>query len=300
MNDPSFTPLVSIVFPTRDHARYIEESIRSCLDQTYRNIEMIVVDESTDETPVILERIRNEDPRVRVFYERCGSLPAALNYGFRYARGDFLTWMCDDDIYEANAIQIMLEALDQNPGVGLVYCNLLNIDADDNVLGVDTRGEPHEMDHKSVVGRCILYRRSVYAKVGDYSVGDWLNEDTEYWLRIRDHFSLLHLDATLYRYRWHPTTLTDVYRCEVILAQHWTWAKRAESKAMARHIMGTAYIKAANVGLQYHGRGKAFFYLTRGIAKNPFRIQWIWVIAKILVPRSVLRAKWRREGHNWS
>ena len=294
-NGLSEQPLVSIVLPTRNHGRYVEEGIRSCLHQNYRNIEVIVVDESTDETPAILRRVQNEDQRVQVYYEKCGSLPAALNYGFRYAKGDLLTWMCDDDVYEPEAIFLMVNALLQHPDVGLVYCNLTNIDEHGKVLNLEIRGDPSEMDFKSVVGRCVLYRRSVYAKLGDYSVDDWLNEDDEYWLRVRDHFKLLHLDAAPYRYRWHPTTLTDMYRYKVIIAQHRTWAKRAVTRRDARHIMGNAYMKAANVGLYLAGRRQAIPLIAKGLLINPLRARWLWIVGKLLVPRSVLRRVWAEQ-----
>lgn len=292
MTPLSEAPLVSIVMPSRNHSRYVEEGLRSCLRQTYRNIEVVVVDESTDETREILRRLQNEDARVRVYYEKCGSLPAALNYGFRWTKGEFLTWAADDDTYEPEAIQLMVDALHQHPDVGLVYCNFKNIDEDGNVLNVEIRGEPSEMDHKSVVGRCVLWRRSVYAKVGDHSVEDWLNEDDEYYLRIRDHYRLLHLDVAPCRYRWHSTTLTDLYRYEALLAQHRTWAKRAPTRREARRIMGDAYMKAAGAGLYQMGRCQAIPFIIRGMLVNPLRVRWLWEIGKLFVPRAVLKRIW--------
>ena len=301
MSQSSLQPLVSIVMPSRNHARYVEEGLRSCLNQTYRNLEVVVVDESTDETPAILRRLQEEDPRVRVYYEKCGSLPAALNYGFRWTQGDFLTWAADDDLYEPEAIQRMVQALLEHPDVGLVYCNFKNIDENGRVLDTEIRGEPSEMDQKSVVGRFVLWRREVYAKVGDHSVEDWLNEDDEYYLRIRDHYKLLHLDAVLSRYRWHPTTLTDLYRYKVLLAQHRTWAKRVPNRREARRIMGDAYMKAAGAGLYLAGRRQAIPFLVRGLMVDPLRVRWLREIGKLLVPRFILKRVWdgkwgKREG----
>ncbi|MFC1488297.1 glycosyltransferase family 2 protein [Thermodesulfobacteriota bacterium] len=297
MSNNKSDPLVSIVLPTRNRASMIEECIKSCLNQTYRNIELIVVDESTDETPQILERLAINDKRIQVYQEACGNLPAALNYGFRWTRGDFLTWMCDDDIYEPDAIEIMVNELRGRPDIGLVYCDFKNIDNEGNVLNVEKRGDISEMDYKSVVGRCILYRRSVYAKIGDYSVDDWLNEDDEYWLRVRDHFQIYHIDASPYRYRLHDSTLTEVLRCEAIIAQHRTWAKRAKNSYQSRRIMGTGYLMASNLALFRRGKSIALRFAVKGFISNPFQIGLLKFGVKFFFPKKIIDALWKRKRH---
>src|SRR5437016_3657116 len=89
--------LVSIVLTTLNGARYLRESIDSCLGQTYRNIELIVVDGgSTDGTLDIVASYY--DPRLRLIHQEHneGKLPGAINLGLADARGELLTWMQDD------------------------------------------------------------------------------------------------------------------------------------------------------------------------------------------------------------
>ena len=101
-------PLISIVLPTRNRASYLAGCIDSCLNQTYSNLELVIVnDGSTDDTATILSEYEKKDKRIRVFHEFCGSLPAVLNYGFRWTWGDYLTWMCDDDFYEPDTTWIL-------------------------------------------------------------------------------------------------------------------------------------------------------------------------------------------------
>ena len=118
-------PLVSIVLPTHNGARYIEQAIQSCLDQTYPNIEIIIVDDaSTDETPELLARIAAGNHRIRVIrHTQNQRLPGALNTGFANAKGDYLTWTSDDNLYEPEAIQLMVSGLEARPDVGFVYCD---------------------------------------------------------------------------------------------------------------------------------------------------------------------------------
>ena len=89
-------PLVSIVLPTHNGARYLEQAVQSCLDQTYRNWELIIVDDaSTDETPALIARLVAADSRIRSIRNEVNQkLPGALNTGFAQARGEYLTWTC--------------------------------------------------------------------------------------------------------------------------------------------------------------------------------------------------------------
>jgi len=99
---------VTIVLPTFNGSRYIRQSIESCLNQTYRNIELIIIDDgSTDNTIEIINSYRDDRLRLIQFEENLGHI-AALNYGFSVSTGDFLTWTSDDDYYALDAISQMV------------------------------------------------------------------------------------------------------------------------------------------------------------------------------------------------
>ena len=115
----------------------------SCLEQTYRNIEVLVVDDGSTDAgarsagpvpgPTILRQAAAQDrrlrsPAARVPGQEAAQLPAALNTGspargYPAARGEFLTWTSDDNAYEPNAIERMVTYLREHPEVGLVYCD---------------------------------------------------------------------------------------------------------------------------------------------------------------------------------
>ena len=103
--------LVSIILPTYNGAKYLCQSISSCLLQSHENIELIiVVDGSTDETIEILKQI--DDSRLRIIiHEKNRGLPASLNTGLKAAKGDFLSWTSDDNIYMGYAIEVLLNEI---------------------------------------------------------------------------------------------------------------------------------------------------------------------------------------------
>jgi glycosyltransferase involved in cell wall biosynthesis len=123
-------PLVSIVLPTFNGSRYINDSIHSCVEQTYTNWELIIVDDhSNDSTPQIIAEWTRKDPRIRSIRNPNNlRLPASLNRGFAEASGTYLTWTSDDNLYRFSALQRMVTFLEGNLDYGLVYTDFSEID----------------------------------------------------------------------------------------------------------------------------------------------------------------------------
>ena len=104
--DPNLT--ASIVLPVFNGDRYLQQALESCLQQTHRNLEILVVDDgSTDGTADIIAEQAARDPRIiSIQNDQNLGLPSALNIGFARAKGEFLTWTSHDNFYESNAIEV--------------------------------------------------------------------------------------------------------------------------------------------------------------------------------------------------
>lgn len=200
--------LVSIVLSTHNGARYIRQSVESCLAQSHRNIELVIVDDaSTDKTPEIIREFTDDRMKCLTQPESVG-LANALNIGFSAASGDYLTWTSDDNYYSPDAIEKMLSVLQQNEDTDFVYANYHMIDKDGTVLRAGTTKDPAELDIDNCVGACFLYRRKVYQEVGTFNPDAFLAEDYEYWLRVRRKFRMKRMTEFLYYYRVHDASLT--------------------------------------------------------------------------------------------
>lgn len=211
-------PLVTIVLPTHNGSRYLREAIRSCIDQTYTNWELILVDDaSTDDTPAILAECAAADKRIFfIRNEKNLRLPASLNVGFARSRGDYLTWTSDDNLYEPNAIEVMVRHLQTHPECGLVYCDMLVIGPEGEPLGLREGQAPEALVDSNCVGACFLYRRAVYEVIGDYDADMFLVEDYDYWLRVSRRFRIVHLRGQApYRYRVHSGSLSSRKKADI-------------------------------------------------------------------------------------
>jgi len=212
MNDP----LISIVLPTYNGENSgLDASIESCLNQTYRNFELIIVnDGSTDRTEEIVREWLDKDERIKLINHGVNkNLPTALNTGFAAAKGDYLTWTSDDNQYKPKALQRMLETLQENPDVDMVYCDYEKVvTMEQDFIGHGTRGivdDPGELiNFGGVVCGCFLYKKEVRELVGDYNTDYFMAEDYEYWLRVAANCKMQPLHEILYYYTYSDSCMS--------------------------------------------------------------------------------------------
>ncbi len=185
--------VASIVIPCYRGSRFLAEAIESCLRQTYREIEIIVVDDaSPDDCAEIAERYARSDSRVRVIRRpQNGGVSRAFNTGLEAARGSYMTRLAQDDLFGESAIEVMVAQLRKHPEAGLVYCDGHVIDEEGRVKLRYHLPEPDEaLSFRNRLGLCVMWRRSVWEQVGDFDPRFDTAEDFEYWLRIAQAFPI--------------------------------------------------------------------------------------------------------------
>ncbi len=207
----SSNPLVSIILPTYNGSRYLDQAIQCCVSQTYENWELIIVDDaSTDDTPLIIDRWVKKDSRIRCIKNPTNrKLPASLNIGFAQAKGELLTWTSDDNEHLPQAIEEMVFFLQFHPEVDLVYTDFVEIDEAGAPLQLVEVRSPQELVVEGNVIRCsFLYKRAIQEKLGGYAEDLFLTEDYDFWIRAAASFRLEPLHKAIYRYRLHSGSLT--------------------------------------------------------------------------------------------
>ena len=263
--------LVSIVLPVYNGAHFLRRSIESCLGQTYHDIELIVVDDGSQDNSVDIVQSYNDHRLKLVRHEINRKLPAALNTGFGQALGVYLTWTSADNYYATNAIAEMVSFLEEHPQVHFVFADNYVIDETGQILQLWKAGPLEQLIERNCVGACFLYRRIVHDDVGPYSERAFLAEDYEYWLRASTCFTFAHLNRALYYYMLHAASLSSRFSggevTEAALA-----AKRqvfGRNPWRNRMLLNRAYLSAAIRLCQKNRRAAAARALLWGIVFDP-------------------------------
>lgn len=230
------SPLVSIIVPTFNRADMLPEALDSCLAQTYRNVEIVVVnDGSSDHTADVLERYAARDPRVRCFSKPNEGIADTLNFGHAQARGDYLTWSSDDNLYYPDAIASMVEVLESRPELGLVYADARFIDGENRVLKIVQPPEPEAMLKEGFIQAAVLYRRAVFAATGGYR-RRWVRcQDFDFYIRAYKVCKVAHLPRVIYDYRLHEMSMSGNHAA-LVMENAALLDSHAESHAARRAV----------------------------------------------------------------
>jgi glycosyltransferase involved in cell wall biosynthesis len=206
-------PSISVIVPSYQQGAFLEETIRSVLLQGYPNLELLVMDGgSSDET---IEIIRRYEKWIDGWVsERDGGQSAAINKGWRRARGELLTWLNSDDLVLPGWAQATAQAMVAEPDVDLVYCDVQVIDRESLPIWLFS-GAPVSIERFVVYWKGafaqqgFLMRRRVIDTCGLIDEQLHFAMDAEYWLRLlTSGRRFLHLRRTLAAFRLHESAKT--------------------------------------------------------------------------------------------
>ena len=166
----SSSPLVSLVTPSYNQAKYLEDTIRSVLDQGYPNLEYIVVDGASTDGSVDIIRA-HEDRLTWWVSEKDRGQAEAINKGLARASGEIIAWLNSDDTYLPGAISSAVKVFDEHPDVVLVYGNMLAIDENGKTINILRYRQLTLEDLLcfQIIGQpAVFFRRNALEKAGDF------------------------------------------------------------------------------------------------------------------------------------
>jgi glycosyltransferase involved in cell wall biosynthesis len=218
-------PLVSVIIPAYNTERFIERTLKSVLSQTYKNIEVLVVnDGSQDRTAEIVKSIAEQDQRVILLQQPNSGVAAARNLGIQKSKGEFVAPIDADDIWYPQNLEKQVQCLFQSDlSVGLVYSWSIDINEADLPSG-EFRASRIEGEVYTTLlchdfignASSVLIRRSCLQKVGgyNYSLKDQNGQGCEDWdlyLRIAEHYQFRVVPEFLVGYRKLPNSMSGDY-----------------------------------------------------------------------------------------
>lgn len=206
--DPPSLPLISVIIATYNRRDYIVEAVQSALQQSYPQLEVIIVDDgSTDDSRALIEQHFACDPRVAYHYQENNKRAAAFNLGLQFAKGEFIAILDSDNRWLPHRLEAGYNALLTNPHYDIVY--------GDNIL-INEQGQeisrknmhrysgyitPHLMRDNCVSINTALVPRRCYDQLGPMDSSCKRADDYELWLRFSTAYRFLYIPEFMAEYR---------------------------------------------------------------------------------------------------
>lgn len=215
------SPRVSVVMSVYNGATFLADSVNSILNQTYANFEFIIVnDGSTDNSLQILQQIALTDSRIQVIDQPNSGLTRALVAGCQLARGEFIARQDDDDESRPERLAKQVQFLDAHATVGFVACATRYLGPRGEHLELASRSESPEIATRQLLMErggppahgSVMFRRSVYERLGGYRTEFYFSQDSDLWLRMAEHVQFACVPEELYAFRKHGDSITSVHR----------------------------------------------------------------------------------------
>lgn len=209
---------VSIITPTYNREKLLKETVDAILSQTYKDFELIIVDNySSDSTDKVLKSYN--DNRIKYFKnQNNGQVAVNRNFGIKKARGEFIAFCDDDDLWFPTKLEKQVNEFNKNPNIGLVCSSGIMFNNKGTIGKYETTSLKTISFEKLLFNNCIInssaiVKKNVFEVIGllDEDPNIIAVEDYELWLRIAKKYEVRHIQEMLVKYRIHENALQNQY-----------------------------------------------------------------------------------------
>lgn len=299
------TPTVSIIIPTYNRANLISEAIDSVLAQTYRNFEIIVVDDgSTDNTKEVLSKYNGQ---IKYIYQDNKGGAEARNNGIKNAQGEYIAFLDSDDLWLPNKLEKQVKYLFDNINISLIYSdaylsNSENVDSKTlfDIVHPFLSNDKKEVLrylflHKPIYPSTVVTKRSCFDKVGLFNSSlRNLGEDYDMWLRIAKYFNIGYINEPLVHIRdvdkkacsnMEPIYETAIKTRKALLDSHPNFV----DKNTANKFFSSAYYKLGCAQVNNNKIQQARINFLNSIKYFPWNIKKYFCLVLTFLPNFLLK-----------
>ncbi|MDY6836573.1 MAG: glycosyltransferase [Thermodesulfobacteriota bacterium] len=283
-------PIVSVIIPTYNRSRFLGEALDSALNQTYKEMEIIVVDDgSTDDTAQLVQRYKG---RIQYIYQKRSERSNARNRGVRESCGEYIAFLDSDDLWLPEKIERQVKILNENEQIGVVYAGVQFIDENGRAYEGKICWEALQRKRQSLYedlmtcnvisgsASSVLLRRECIDRVGPFDEAMNTCEDLDLWRRLAGLYRFQKIDLPLVKLRVHIENTQDRLSAmakgyETILWKIWRQGTPPESASYKNEAIIKLLAQIASLYKQDHNLWRFFWFCGRSaLERSNWFLTW--------------------------
>jgi glycosyltransferase involved in cell wall biosynthesis len=252
-------PKVSIIIPVYNGSDYLAEAVDSALNQTYKNLEIIVInDGSKDDGKTENIALRYKD-KIRYFYKENGGVASALNFGIKKMEGKYFSWLSHDDLYIPEKVAKQVDLMESMKKDCIIFSDFEFIDSNTNTIGIkrildfDPEKFVFYLINDHIFNGCtFLINKNLIEEAGAFNEALRTTQDYDLWFRLSRKYQYVHMPFPLIKSRIHGNQGTEVLKPIVIKEGNELYTKilaeiddKEISRVMNKKNIGLFYIQCA-------------------------------------------------------
>lgn len=205
-------PIISVYITNKNYGIYLEKSIRSVFKQSYKQTELIIVDDgSTDKSRDIIEKYKKKNSCKVIYNKISKGLIKSSNIAIKAAKGKYVIRLDADDYLDPNALSVLYDAIKKDENIALVYSDYYLVDNKDNILSLEKQiiRVNKKLSHMPALAACCLIKKSVLFSVNLYDENFTRQDGYDLWYKLLNNFQFKHVSLPLFYYRRHDQNLTS-------------------------------------------------------------------------------------------
>jgi len=278
---------VSVILPCYNGVQWIGQAIESVLNQTFKDFELLVIDDgSTDNSKEIVSSYLC-DERVRYIYQENRGFSGAINRGIRESKGDLIGFIGQDDLWLPNKLELQTKYLSKHGDVDLIHSSYFAIDPQGQIMGIRNMEIPNVSSKRELIEtlflwnfigfETVLVKRKCFDEVGFFDERMVGFSDHDMWLRIAGKFNIVYTSLPLVKKREHTLQLSKT-QAEKVLRDEFLLVRKARyqypflEKVVPKKL-ASLYYSLGTVMLQKGNNEKAKKYFFKAFKYRPWKFK---------------------------
>jgi glycosyltransferase involved in cell wall biosynthesis len=203
-------PKVSIIIPVYNGSNFLKEAIDSALVQTYKNLEIIIVNDGSNDNGATERIAKSYGDRIKYYKKKNGGVATALNFGIEKMTGEYFSWLSHDDMYYPGKIEKQIAFLNNRKDKKVVLYSNFSVLENEKISKVVldhemlTKKKKYSLLRGCVNGITVLVPKLILDDTGIFKSDLKYTQDYDYWMRVQNKYPLIHIKDVLSITRFHP------------------------------------------------------------------------------------------------